>query len=174
MELRAVTFHLYYAASIDGFIADRDGGVGWLDPFNDQDYGYEGFMAELDSVVMGRRTYEQCLTFGGTPYAGKRIFVLSSHTFTGDAVETYDSVEAIAARVHSEALLNTWIVGGAQTMAAFCDLGLVDRIQHFIIPVTLGAGVPILSGAHSRGDWTLAGTTAYSNGVVQLGYARSG
>jgi dihydrofolate reductase len=173
VERVAVTYHLYYAASIDGFIADRDGGVGWLDAFINEEYGYEGFVAELDSVVMGRRTYEQSVAFGGTPYAGKRIFILSSHAFAGDGVETHDNIEAISARVHSEGLQNTWIVGGAQTMAAFCDRGLVDRIQHFIIPVTLGAGVPIFRGADAHNQWTLAGTTTYPNGVVQLGYMRN-
>jgi dihydrofolate reductase len=172
LELVIVTFHLYYAASIDGFIADRDGGVGWLDAFNNEDYGYEAFLADLDSVVMGRRTYEQSVSFGGTPYAGKRIFILSSHTFPGNGIETHDNIEAIVARAESENLQNTWIVGGAQTMAAFCDRALVDRIQHFIIPVTLGGGVPILAGATAPANWTLAGATTYPNGVVQLGYVR--
>jgi dihydrofolate reductase len=167
-----VTFHLYYAASIDGFIADREGSVAWLDPFNNEDYGYEAFMAQLDSVVMGRRTYEQSLAFGGSPYSGKRIFILSSHTFPGDGIQTHDNVDAIAASVQTEGLQNTWIVGGAQTMAAFCERELVDQIQHFIIPVTLGGGVPIFSGASTHSDWTLAGTTTYPNGVVQLGYVR--
>ncbi len=167
-----MTFHLYYAASIDGFIADRDGGVGWLDAFNNEDYGYEAFLSQIDSVVVGRRTYEQSLTFGGTPYAGKRIFILSSHVFPGDGIETHDNVDAIAHRLHADELQNTWIVGGALTMAAFCDRGLVDRIQHFIIPVTLGGGVPILAGSSARVDWSLAGATTFPNGVVQLGYVR--
>lgn len=167
-----MTFHLYYAASIDGFIADRDGSVAWLDPFNNEDYGYEAFMAQLDSVVMGRRTYEQSLTFGGSSYSGKRVFILSSHTFPGGGVQTHDNVDAIAANVQAEGLKNTWIVGGAQTMAAFCERELVDQIRHFIIPVTLGGGVPIFSGASTHGDWTLAETTTYPNGVVQLGYMR--
>lgn len=174
MERRGiVTFHLYYAASIDGYIADHDGSVAWLDPFNNEDYGYEAFLAQLDSVVVGRRTYEQSLTFGGAPYSGKRVFVLSSHAFPGEGIETYADVDAIAARIQSASFQNTWIVGGAQTMSAFCDRGLVDRIQHFIIPVTLGGGVPIFTGAASQADWTLAGATTYPNGVVQLGYARA-
>lgn len=168
-----MTFHLYYAASIDGFIADRAGSVSWLDPFNGEDYGYEAFLAELDSVVMGRHTYEQSLSFGGMPYAGKRIFILSSHTFPGDGIETHDNIDAITARVQAEGLKNTWIVGGAQTMAAFCDRGLVDRIQHFVIPVTLGGGVPIFTGANALAAWTLAGATTFPNGVVQLGYVRA-
>ena len=167
-----MTFHLYYAASIDGFIADRDGGVAWLDPFNDENYGYEAFMSRLDSVVMGRRTYEQSLSFGGSPYAGKRVFVLSSSVAADSGIERYDSVEAIASRVASDGLQNTWIVGGAQTMAAFCDRKLVDRIEHFIIPVTLGSGVPILSGAGASANWTLSGSKTYPNGVVQLSYER--
>lgn len=169
-----MSFHLYYAASIDGFIADGEGGVGWLDAFNSEDYGYEAFLAQMDSVVMGRRTYEQALGFGGASYAGKRIFVLSSQRCAGENVERLDSVDAIALRARAENLQNTWIVGGALTMAAFTDRGLVDRIQHFIIPVTLGRGVPIFTGGTAFGAWTHVGTTTYTNGVVQLAYSRSG
>jgi dihydrofolate reductase len=112
------------------------------------------------------------LTLGGAPHPGKRVFVLSSHAIAADGIERYDNVDAIAARVEAEGLQNTWIVGGAQTMAAFCDRRLVDRIQHFVIPVTLGGGVPIFTGASARTNRKLAGATPYPNGVVQLAYVR--
>lgn len=167
-----MTFVLYYAASVDGFIGDSDGGVSWLDAFNTQDYGYESFVAQLDSVVMGRRTYEQSRSFGGAPYAGKRVFVLSSTAVQGGDAEVYDTIDAILERVREADLQRTWVVGGAMTMAAFVDRGLIDRITHFVIPVTLGSGVPIFTGSSGRHPWALAGTQAYTNGVVQLSYVR--
>ena len=66
---------LYIACSLDGYIARSDGSVDWL--FTDQDYGYTGFLGSVDTVVMGRKTYDQVLTFGPYPYSGKTGYVVS-------------------------------------------------------------------------------------------------
>lgn len=69
----------YMAMSADGYIADAGGGVGWLEPFEDVDYGYDAFLGEIETVVMGRRTYEQIEGFGlGWPYGHREGIVLSS------------------------------------------------------------------------------------------------
>ena len=69
----------YIAASLDGYIADADGGVGWLEAFNqpDEDYGYGAFYRTLSAVISGRRTYEQALGFGEWPYEGVTTVVIS-------------------------------------------------------------------------------------------------
>ena len=69
----------YVACSIDGFIADKDGGVGWLDRIQHEDYGYDQFEESVRTVVLGRATYDQVLTFGAYPYSSKRTIVLT-HT----------------------------------------------------------------------------------------------
>ena len=75
------TIILYIAVSVDGYIADADGGVGWL-PSGDgggDDYGYAGFYAGVDAIVMGRRTYEQVRGFGvAWPYPGKPAYVFTN------------------------------------------------------------------------------------------------
>lgn len=161
---------LYYAASIDGFIADENGGVGWLDRFDDADYDYEKFMAEMDSIVFGRRTYEQQLTFGAWPFAGKRSFVLTQNALSDPNVETASGMDVLLRRLEEESLQRTWIIGGGQTMAAFLERGLVDRIDHFVIPVLLGRGVPLFGQLAASSGWRLNSTRAFPNGVVHLRY----
>ena len=68
---------LYIAASVDGYIATADGGVDWLTPFDDCEYGFEAHVATVDTVVLGRRTYDQVRGFGDWPYADFRTRVLT-------------------------------------------------------------------------------------------------
>ena len=73
-----MSFHVYIAKSLDGYVATPNGDVQWLEPFNGCDYGYEKFIASIDTIVIGRVTYEQSLTFGEWPYKGNRVIVQSS------------------------------------------------------------------------------------------------
>lgn len=161
---------LYYAVSIDGFIADSEGGVGWLDPFNDQDCGYESFVTDSDSVVFGRRTYQQQLGLGTWPFAGKRAFVLSSGAINDANVEAARDVDTILDGLQKSGAANTWIVGGAQAMSAFLARSAVDRIDHHVIPVVLGSGVPLFSGLRSLLSWQLPESRTFPNAVVHLRY----
>ena len=74
---------VYIAMSLDGFIADRDGGVGWLDDIHpseaDGDFGYAEFYDSVGSLIMGRATYDQVLDFGAWPYPGKPTCVFTSN-----------------------------------------------------------------------------------------------
>src|SRR5512132_1555775 len=71
----------YVATSLDGFIADREGSVDWLAPYDARLYGYDKFVAEVGAPIMGRRTYEMISAIGEDwAYAGKPVFVLSSHS----------------------------------------------------------------------------------------------
>lgn len=65
----------YVASSLDGYIARTDGSIGWL--FHDADYGYAAFYSTVDTVVMGRTTYELSLSFGAYPFSGKKAYVFS-------------------------------------------------------------------------------------------------
>jgi hypothetical protein len=71
--------HGFMGMSLDGYIADKEGGVGWLDRFQSVDYGYDAFIAGIGAVVMGRATYDQAVGFpGGWPYGGKRGLTVTS------------------------------------------------------------------------------------------------
>jgi len=68
---------LYYAATLDGFIADAGGAVSWLDAYNGRRYGYDAFMREIGLIVAGRTTYDQALGFGSDAFGDKDVLVMS-------------------------------------------------------------------------------------------------
>src|SRR3712207_517414 len=87
---------LFIATSLDGFIADRDGGVDWL--FADGDYGYAAFFDSIETLIMGRRTYEQVLGFGEWPYGEKPTYVFTRGAPGGD----HPHVEFVSGEARSE------------------------------------------------------------------------
>ena len=179
---------LYIAASVDGYIADADGGVGWLpsgDAIDGEDYGYADFYAGVDAIVMGRRTYDQVRQFGVPwPYAGKPVYVFTSQMpddappagvwfLRSDAV---DFVRNIAVRYAGV----VWLVGGANLAEQFRAAGLIDEYRVFVIPVILGRGIPLFDGV-GDGDGVAPPTTlrlvetqAFGDGVVMLRYRPQG
>jgi len=164
----------YIAASLDGYIATPDGGVDWLKPFETQDYGYKSFIAEIGIVVMGRLTYEQALSFPGDwPYQGKAVRVITGQPL-GNAPEGVAARPADFAALTKElrdATGDSWIVGGRQCLEGFLGIDAVDRLELFLIPVTLGGGIPLFQ--HDSGPQNhlrLALSAPYPNGVVKLVY----
>lgn len=164
---------VYYAAmSADGFIADSDGGVGWLDPFDSPEYGYEEFFAGVGAVVLGRRTYEQALSFGPWPYGKRPGVVVSSRTLGGlppgvkcvAADGLPDAVQSLRSAVGND----VWIVGGGQTARACLEAGLLEELEIYVIPRLLGRGVPLLGLGPLVTDLRLVETKPFGNGVVCL------
>jgi dihydrofolate reductase len=168
----------YVACSLDGFIADADGGVGWLDEFQsaDGDYGYSDFLAGVGDVVMGRRTYEQMLGFDGPyPYARQAGWVLSSDATLArahESVTVWDgSARDLVTRLKgAEADGIVWLVGGGSLAGSLFDAGLVDELRMFVMPVTLGEGVPVLGVSHGTRRLGLAEVRDWPGGVVELRY----
>jgi dihydrofolate reductase len=168
---------LYIAASLDGFIATPDGGVGWLEPYEAEDYGYEAFYQTIGSVVMGRVTYEQVRGFGEWPYAHKQTLVLShsprdlvdpppdTRRYDGPLGELFESLRR-------EARGDVWLVGGGQTIQACLAEGCLDEIILFLMPVLLGKGIPLFPGNTPPQSLELEALQAYANGVVKLVYRR--
>lgn len=165
-------FHLYIATSLDGFITDAGGGVEWLAPYEGEDYGMEAFLVSADALVMGRATYEQVRGFGDWPYAGKRVWVLTSRPLDPDAppgVKAADDAQALIAALRQRGGM-VWVVGGGQVVRTFLELGAIDEIEVFIMPVLLGAGTPLLPHGSAR-RLSLLETEPYRSGVVRLLYA---
>lgn len=105
---------LFIAASLDGYIARISGEVDWL--FTDQDYGYDDFFTEVDTVLMGRKTYEQVLEFGEYPYIGKRGFVFyqTRHGERDKNVEFIgENLGEFVDNLRQSSGNNIWLVGGA-------------------------------------------------------------
>ena len=167
---------VYIAHSIDGFIADRDGSVDWLKPFETEDYGYEAFWAKIDAVVMGAATYRQCRRFAEWPYRGRAAVVMTSGPrIDEDGLAVFDSRTAVEIALDLErgGLRRVWVVGGGGPIRAFLDAGLVRRIHLFQIPVLLGAGTPLWVAGRKAWDAETVATTVHRNGVVETEYAVS-
>jgi dihydrofolate reductase len=164
---------VYIAATLDGFIADAEGGVGWLDAYNPVDYGYDAFLASVSSIIMGRVTYEQVLGFGVWPYAGKRTVVLTSRADlpTRPDVEVYrGAVRDLRDRMRAETPGDIWLMGGGKTLGGFLEEGLVDELDLFIFPLLLGRGVRLFVEPGRPTALRLAAHQAYPSGIVRLLY----
>lgn len=165
---------LYYAASLDGYIADAAGGVGWLDEYDGRSYRYDAFMREIGIVVVGRATYDQALSFGPKPFGGKEVLVLTHRAVEARVRTTVATgeISTIARRLRAEQARDAWIMGGAHTMAEFLNADAVDRIDHFVIPVALGSGIPAFAGLRQPRSLALDDTERFADGVVRLSYVR--
>jgi dihydrofolate reductase len=166
---------LYIAASVDGYIATGDGSVDWLEAFGqdpEEPGGYEAFYETVDCLVMGSRTYEQVLGFGGWPYAGKPTYVLTSRDLprADDAVQFAEGdVEALADRLTAQ-YDHVWLVGGADLAQTFLRHHLVDRLQLTLVPVLLGAGVRLFTDTGGQAALRHRETTTHESGLVELRY----
>lgn len=166
---------LYVAASLDGFIADQEGGIGWLEEYAGHgDYGYQAFLESVDTIVMGRTTYDQVLTFGAWPYAGKQCYVFTHHARETHVGVTFvdGSPAALIEQLHQREGKSIWLVGGAELVQEFIREGLVDELILSIIPVVLGDGIRLFGQTCPRISMTLIDSTRYDQ-VLQLRYALS-
>jgi dihydrofolate reductase len=165
--------NVYYAAmSADGFIADSDGGVGWLDPFDAKELGAESFFAGVGAVVLGRATYELALSFGPWPYEDRPGLVISSRDLQGLPPNVRRiPVEALAESVRdlrSKIQGDVWIVGGGRTARACLDAGLLGELELYVVPRMLGAGLPLFGDGPRLTDLELIDTKAFGSGVVRM------
>lgn len=161
---------VYIAHSVDGFIADRDGGIGWLKPFEAVDYGYDAFAERIDAVVMGSATYRECRRFPDWPYKGKAAFVMTkSGRIDEDGLAVFDDRTAVEIAIDCErsGFRRIWVVGGGGPIRAFLDAGLVKRMHLFQIPLLLGAGVPLWVGGRKTWLAMPERVTVHANGVVE-------
>jgi dihydrofolate reductase len=177
-----VTIHM--AASLDGFIARKDGRVDWLETADEfaggdtLDPGFvEAFLKTIDCYVMGSRTYETALGFEAQgfrwAYGDKPTFVLTSRDLprTRDTVEfhTGDLTQFVNGRLRP-AFRSIWFVGGGVVCAECLRLGLADEVRYAILPVLIGDGIPFFPKLDGDIALHLAEVRAYKSGMVELRY----
>ena len=159
---------LYIATSLDGYIAREDGGIDWLP--ESAESGYDAFYKSIDTVIMGKTTYDQVLTFGEYPYKDKKSFVFTTTNQTKDEnVEFVSDVNKFVKDDFPGVGKNIWLVGGAQIIASFLKQKVVDEIIVTIIPVLLGRGIPLFKNIESDTKLELIKTTKYIQ-LVDLHY----
>ena len=166
---------VFIATSLDGFIARANGDIDWLPPDGGEPHGYDEFMATVDALVMGRKTFETVLTFDTWPYGAKPVFALSSRTLpiapAGALVERMSGDPSeIVSQLTARGIRHIYVDGGI-TIQRFLQAGLIQRLIITRVPVLIGAGIPLF-GATSR-DIALnhVATRHYASGLVQSEYA---
>jgi len=177
-----VTIHM--AASLDGFIARKDGRVDWLetsDKFVDGEsmdpQFVDAFLKTIDCYVMGSRTYETALRFEaqgfGWSYGDKPAFVLTTRQLPRprDTVEFYsgDLARLVNGRLRPK-FRNIWFVGGGVVSGECLRLGLADEVYYSILPIVIGDGIPFFANLERDVTLHLVGVKAYKSGMVELHY----
>ena len=172
------------AASLDGFIARRDGRVDWLETADEFAAGdamdpaaVEAFLKTIDCYVMGSRTYETALRFEsqglGWPYGNTPTFVLTTRTLpqTRDTVHFHsgDLAEFVNGRLRP-AYRTIWFVGGSGVSAECLRLGLADEVRYSILPILIGEGMSFFEKLDRDVALHLLEVKAYRNGMVELRY----
>jgi len=177
-----VTIHM--AASLDGFIARKDGRVDWMETTDDFAGGatmdaafVEAFLKTIDCYVMGSRTYETALAFEakglGWAYGDTPVVVLT-HRDLARARETVEFYAGDLAVLVNERLRprfrNIWFAGGGRLSADCLRLGLADEVRYSILPILIGDGIPFFDTLDMDVALHLTEATAYKSGMVALRY----
>jgi dihydrofolate reductase len=137
------------AMSLDGFIAGPNGEADWI--VMDPDIDFSSMFARFDAIVMGRKTYEVIRTARGGGMPGIRSYVFSRSLDPADCPGVTVAADAVMTlnQLRSGSGKDIWLFGGGQLFGSLAPAGLVDRIEVAVIPVMLGAGVPMWSSAGS-------------------------
>jgi len=164
---------LQLAVSLDGFIEGPNGEYDWC--FQDQDYGMSEFFRRIDSVFMGRKSYELALSMGDVamphPKLTEYVFSTTLNEVRPGAILIKEDVEAKVRRIKNEPGKDIWLFGGASLTVSLLNPGLVDEIILAIHPIILGSGKPLFSSIKNRIALKLIYHKIYSTGLVSLTYA---
>ncbi len=158
------------ATSVDGFIADENGGVDWLDGFNAEDYGMIEFFEQCGTAIMGSKTYEQALSFNswfgkmeGLVFTSRKLPPFKNEIinfFNGDPI---DIVKELRKKEK-----DSWLVGGGKLITSFIDLHLLDELIITIVPRLLGKGLALCPSISEVSKLQLLDSKTYEDGVVQV------
>jgi dihydrofolate reductase len=166
---------VFIATSLDGFIARQDGALDWLPADGGEPHGYDEFIAAVDAIVIGRKTFETVLTFDTWPYGTKPVVVLSTRP---SALRSPDCAvcdmmagepREVVARLGARGFEHLYVDGGI-TIQGFLEAGLIQRLIITRIPVLLGRGIPLFGPLSRDVRLEHVGTRSYPSGMVQTEY----
>lgn len=171
----------YLATSADGYIARPDGDVEWLNRRPDTvDYGMAEFYGTIDTILWGRRTYDWLLDYHKQRGKTKGLFdtKVANYVFSrkpprraAPGVEFVSQpVKAFAQRLREAPGKDIWMMGGAGLIASFLDAGEIDEFDIHVIPVFIGAGIPVIAPRHRDIPLHLCSSKKFPDGVVRLRY----
>jgi dihydrofolate reductase len=166
---------VFIGTSVDGFIARRDGNLDFLPPDGGEPHGYNEFIATVDALVIGRKTFETVLAFPIWPYGDKRVVVLSSQPLDfsavrGGVVEQMSGTPAeIIAKLEASGTHHVYLDGGI-TIQRFLRAGLVNRLIITRVPVLIGEGIPLFGSLPHDVRLKHVATQHYPSGLVKSEY----
>ena len=171
---------IFIATSIDGYIADKNGGIAWLDDIpeiNTIDTGYEAFTLNIDAMVMGRTTFQTVLGFGiDWPYK-KPVFVLSStltevpENLTDKVFLVNGGLKEVLRTIHDRGIYRLYIDGG-KVIQSFLKEDLIDEMIITIIPTLLGGGSSLFSELPHKLNFECVSSKVYLDKIVQNHFKR--
>ncbi|MBS0126000.1 dihydrofolate reductase family protein [Thetidibacter halocola] len=173
-----ITGHVFIATSLDGFIARDDDGLDWLmkQPVEDEDHGYDAFIARMDGVVMGRRSFERVRDLPDWPY-DKPVVVVSQSLdpalLPDSLAERVRITRATPLRLMEALQEEGWstvYVDGGKLIQSFLRAGLIHEMTITRAPVLLGGGVPLFGLLEEDVDFDLIETRAFRSGLVSTTY----
>jgi len=168
--MRRVRYHV--AASLDGFIAGPNGEIDWI--VRDDDVDFVDLFRQFDTFLVGRRTYQTMLEQGRGTIPGKRLIVFSRTLRQGDHRDVRvvaGDIADVVAELRAEAGLDIWVFGGGSLFRSLLQVGAVDTVEVAVMPVLIGAGIPLLGGLYSTTALNLTDHRLYpKSGIVSLKY----
>jgi dihydrofolate reductase len=166
---------VFIGTSVDGFIARRNGEYDFLPADGGEPHGYTEFMAGIDTLVIGRKTFETVLGLAEWPYVGKRVVVLSSRTLDLSKVRKH-RVEQMAgepaeivARLEASGAKSLYVDGG-DTIQRFLRAGLIQRLIITRVPVLIGEGISLFGTLPRDVRLEHVETRSYRSGLVKSEY----
>jgi dihydrofolate reductase len=165
---------VFIGTSLDGFIARLTGDLDFLPPGGGEPHGYDEFMATVDALVIGRKTFETVLGFDAWPYGAKPVFVLSARPLApappNAVVERMSgNPEDIVSQLAARGISHTYVDGGI-TIQRFLEAGLIQRLIITRVPVLIGTGIPLFGPLRRDIILRHVGTRQYPSGLVQSEY----
>lgn len=166
---------LYIACSLDGFIAAQNDDLTFLSIVEKEgeDYGYNEFMNTIDTVIMGRKTYDKVLTLVETfPHADKTCYIItrSQKEAKNNVVFYNNDLKTLIEKLKSEKGKNIFVDGGAEIVNELIKLRLIDEFYISIVPCILGSGIKLFKDQNPYRDLELLSAKSFDTGLVQLHY----
>ena len=166
---------VFIATSVDGFIAREDGGLDWLPANGGEPHGYEEFMATVDAVVLGRKTFETVMAYETWPYEDRLVIVLSNRMRSAQVPEgakcefMSGPPSQVVSHLEERGVKHIYVDGG-MTIRGFLDAGLIQQLTVTRVPVLLGNGVPLFGSLPHDIRLEHVSTKGYPSGLVKTEY----
>lgn len=168
---------LYIATSVDGYIAKSNDDLSFLNSVQKEgeDYGYNQFIESVDTVIMGRKTYDWVMNaIGSSPHSDKATYVITHREKPSEGTTIYytGDLKELVDKLKSENGKNIYCDGGAQVVNELLKLELIDEIIISLVPVLLGEGIKLFNGGIPEQNLELVNVRKFETGLIQFHYKR--